>query len=156
MTKFDKNYTECSNIKHDCQCTDRLMIATQNGQVAAETFSILRELNPCCQLTATRLDHKAIGSYPPTEKKGIWLVICLICRNLEPIFTCRVLIFGLLKSNIKVRQDIPEFLTGNLLSIHIITFNLGWSWIFSLSTFVAQSSWAAHKPQMRENWELAL
>ena len=63
---------------------------------------------------------------------------------LEPIFTRRVLIFGLLKSNIKVRQDIPEFLAANHLSIHIITFNLDWSWIFSLHTFVARSSWAAH------------
>ena len=47
-------------------------------------------------------------------------------RNLEPIFACRSVICGLLKLNIKARQDIPEFLTANFLLIHVIALDIDW------------------------------
>ena len=51
-----KKSREHSNVKH--QCTDWFS-ATQNGEGAAESFSILLESNPSpfARLTATGLDH---------------------------------------------------------------------------------------------------
>ena len=47
-------------------------------------------------------------------------------------FACRDAILRLLKSNIKPRQDIPEFLTTNLLLIHVIAWDIDWSWKYFL------------------------
>ena len=40
------------------------------------------------------------------------------------------IVLRLLKLNIKARHDIPEFLTANLLSIHVIALDIDWSWNF--------------------------
>ena len=50
----------------------------------------------------------------------------IIC-NLKPFFAHRIAILGLLKLNIKARQDKSEFLTANLLLVHFITLKLNWN-----------------------------
>ena len=64
-----------------------------------------------------------------------WVVISY---NLEPIFACRVVIVGLLKFNIKARQDISELLTANRLSIYFVALNIDWGWNFFTFQFFAQ------------------
>ena len=79
-------------------------------------------------------------SVPPTTKP--WILIdlpkqivydVLHITSLKQFFDCRIVIVRLFKLNIKARQK-PEFLTANLLSIHITAFEIDWthhwSWIF--------------------------
>ena len=79
--------------------------------------------------------------YRSTEKNGILLVIS---RNFEQ----RIINFGMLKLNIKTRQDIPEFLTANLLSIHIIAFDIVWSlnFFFLFAQFLLNTHSVSHQP----------
>ena len=44
----------------------------------------------------------------------------------------------LLRLNIKARHDIPEFLNANLLSMHLIAFDVDWSW----NIFTQSGAWA--------------
>ena len=47
--------------------------------------------------------------------------------RLNQFFAGRFVILELLKLNIKARQEIPEFMTANPLSIHLIAFDIDWS-----------------------------
>ena len=42
----------------------------------------------------------------------------------------------------------------NLLSIHIIAWDIDWCWNFLFAQFLLSAHQAAHQPQERENWEL--
>ena len=53
------------------------------------------------QFTSTRLK--------PSNEKKVYALSCL--STLNRFFACWISIFGLLKSNLKARQDLPEFLT---------------------------------------------
>ena len=57
-----------------------------------------------------------MSSYQPRDKlETIWLVMFCNLEVLEPIFSlARLSYLGLLKLNIKARQDIPEFSTANI------------------------------------------
>ena len=44
--------------------------------------------------------------------------------TLNRFFECRMVVFGLLKLNIKARHDIPEFLTANFSSKHLIAWDI--------------------------------
>ena len=67
-------------------------------------------------------------------------------RNLEPIFACRSVICGLLKLNIKARQDIPEFLTANLYRYML----LHWTKIRVEFFLLAQFFPKAHQPAAQQ------
>ena len=74
-----------------------------------------------------------MGSYWSTEKT-VCNSSCL--ANLNQLFAYRIVVLGLLNLNIRAKQDIPEFLTANLLLIHSITVDIDWSWnIFSSPIF---------------------
>ena len=48
----------------------------------------------------------------------------------------RTVVLGFFKLNIKARHEIREFLNANLWSIHLIAFDIDWSWnIFTLHNF---------------------
>ena len=64
------------------------------------------------------------------KKNGTFLA------TLNRFFACRLVILGLLKLNIKARQDTSEFLTTNLLLIHIIELDIDWSCTFLLAHFL--------------------
>ena len=83
------NYRECSNIKarvSQCQCTDGFS-ATQNGrgkwllcqmEPLQRVSALIRNRTHVARqprLTATLLNHRAIGSYRLPEKNVIWLVV---------------------------------------------------------------------------------
>ena len=56
--------------------------------------------------------------------------------TLNRFFACRIVDLRLLKLNIKARHNILEFLTTNLLLIHVIALDIDWSWnIFTLHDF---------------------
>ena len=60
--------------------------------------------------------------------------------TLDQCFAFRIVIIRLLKLNTRVRQDIPEFLTANLLSIHIFASEIDLSWNnFSLHNFCSET-----------------
>ena len=92
---------ECSNIKsvHICALTGSVLrkMAVEWG------FSTLLQLNSChlthCNSPATRLHQ--------FRKKTVHESSYLATLNI--FFACRIFIFWLHKSNIKDRQDIPEF-----------------------------------------------
>ena len=84
-------------------------------------------------------------SVPPTTKP--WILIdlpkqivydVLHITSLKQFFDCRIVIVRLFKLNIKARQK-PEFLTANLLSIHIIAFDIDWTHHWSWNFFSSQS-----------------
>ena len=77
--------------------------------------------------------------YPSSKKTG-YDSSYLATWNL--FFACRIMIvvFRLLRLNIKARHNIPEFLNTNLWLMHLnndlIAFNIDWSWnIFTLHNF---------------------
>ena len=81
------------------------------------------------------LTGSAPRTYRSTEQKGVRIVRS--CDR-QPKSTCRIFIFGLLKSIIEVRQVSPEFLTTNLdqhILLHSRQFGIE---IFSLCTIFAQ------------------
>ena len=56
--------------------------------------------------------------------------------TLNWLFMCRIVILRLLKLNIKARYDMLEFLTANILWIHVIALDIDWSKnIFSMHMF---------------------
>ena len=98
--------------------------------------------------------------YQSTKQKIACDLSCFF--HIEPIFACRVVIVGLLQVNFKARQDIPEFLTANLLiDTHdsiIITLDMNRSWCCSLHKFCSMSieqliTVQVHWPQKSENCE---
>ena len=76
----------------------------------------------------------------------------------EPIFCVKLLIFGLPKSNIEVRQDTVECLTANLKSWDIIGCYIDWSWnIFSpyiLLNAHRAGHWPPQKSEKMRPWNL--
>ena len=74
----------------------------------------------------------------PPKKKSIWFVVS---SNCELIFCLQDCHSSIVKLNVKARQDIPEFLTANLLLIHSIVLDVDWSWKF-LENYQLQSWWA--------------
>ena len=86
------------------------------------------------RLLATCLNCKAMNSCQSTEKT---VYDSLHIATLNPFFVCRIVIVGLLYLNTKARQNIPDFLSANLLSKHVIALDIDWSWkIFSSHNFV--------------------
>ena len=146
---FSRNHEKTKT----CHCTDWLS-ATQNALGAAEGFSTHQDMNPNRQTLCYQslpLSHWFILI---ARKKGIWPIFC-ISQPATNFFACRTVVIGLFKLNIKARHEIPEFLNANLWLIHLITFNIDWSWnIFTLHNF-SQCS-AAHWPRKSENWELEI
>ena len=102
----------------------------QNGLLEAETFSTLQESNLSRHSRPTHndlpwpLSHEFVTNDLP--KKKVYESSYL--TTLNQFFACTIVIFGLLKLNIKAMHDIPESLTA--------------SWGY----------WAAHLPQESENW----
>ena len=47
--------------------------------------------------------------------------------NCNRVFAYRTVVHGLFKFNIKTRREIRAFLKANLLSIHLIAFDIDWS-----------------------------
>ena len=94
-----------------------------------------RDSAPCrsqthvSRLSMTSLNHSTIGSYQLLKKNSIWLVI------LRELFLTAFLGAELSISDssgwiIKARQAIPASLNANLWSIHLIAFDIDWSWNF--------------------------
>ena len=46
--------------------------------------------------------------------------------RLSKLFSCRIVVLGFLRFNIKARHNLPEFLNPNLLSIHFIAMDIYW------------------------------
>ena len=94
-----------------------------------------------------------------TEKKLYLTSDILQQKNgLNQIFCLQDCHSWMLKLNIKARHYLPEFLTSNLLLIHVIALDKDWSWnIFTSHIFCSMlinAHWAAHQPQKIEKWEL--
>ena len=142
MIKIDKkkDIENATVQKSTCQSTEGHS-ATQNGQEAAESFIATvsvqyRIQSPVARLTATSLTMRLYWS-----TKNMWYIYIYIYiyqlsyhsnlnQLLEYLSDC--LNFWLLKSNIEVRQDPPEFLNSHIWSIHVITLDIDWQWnIFS-------------------------
>ena len=98
------------------------LCATQNDQKAA------RDPEPCWNrtqvswVTVFGLNHHLVASYWLLDKNCIWVVTSC---SLEPIFffPLRIVVLWLLK----FKHYLPELLTANLLSIHVITLDIDWS-----------------------------
>ena len=92
---------------------------------AVNSLSTLRESNPCCP---THCSPKPLSH---------WFVLRKTVYNssylafLSPFFVCRIVVLGLLRSNIKTWHDITEILTVNLLSINLIHVDIEWIMKFS-------------------------
>ena len=72
------------------------------------------------RLDLTQQSHDFVSIY---RKKTEYDLTYL--ATLNRFFPCRIVILGLLKINIKARQDISEFLTANLWSIYVIATWIG-------------------------------
>ena len=86
----------------------------QNGQEAAQILSTLRKSIPCSLTQCYLHHHHAMSSNESTSTEK-WYMNCHI---LHPSLHAGILIFGLFKLNIKIRQGTvpgtPEILTANL------------------------------------------
>ena len=88
-------------MKRTCQSTDRLSATEIKGQQRAPLLVLCQIQTHVAQHTATHFHYWAI-------KKMMYQILILsiiISCNLEPIFCMQDFMFGLLKSNIEVRQD---------------------------------------------------
>ena len=92
-----------------CQCNDGLS-ATQNGvwqRVSAPCGNRLG--NHITRFNETQHSHDFVSIYRKRTEYDLTYL-----ATLTRFFACRIVILGLLKINIKARQDISEFLTANL------------------------------------------
>ena len=121
-----------------------MLSAMQNGQEVGSSSCEFQ--THVILLTATRLDHWAIGLYWFIEENCIWLVTS---SNFEPFkFFCMQDCCSLIAQVEYQGGNLPEFLTtklvaapwhkpfNRLLLINIITWDIDWSWnIFTLHNF---------------------
>ena len=119
--------------KRAYQCTDGLS-ATQNGRGAAEGFTTQLESNPC-RLTLCNKSYPLSHWFISIAGKKRYMTRC-IKPPATYYFAHRTVVLAFFKLNIKARHKIREFLNANLWSIHLIAFDIDWSWnIFTLHNF---------------------
>ena len=153
-----KNYRERSNIK--------------SARVSALTGSVPRKMAEARQIVqqSSGIEPKLPNSLQLSlTTKTLVSIDCwkkrYMTRRISPpatdFFAYRTVVLGFFKLNIKARHEIPEFLNANLWSIHLIAFDIDWSWnIFTLQCKFAQfllfAHRATHRPRKGENWELEI
>ena len=99
-----------------------MLSAAKNGRGARETFLTLHKscrnpihLPDSLQLAFTTMQQVLINELYITCQNGIYL------STLNQFSVCWIFIFRLLKSNLEVRQDTPEFLILKFLSTRLLT-----------------------------------
>ena len=105
------------------------LVPRKNCLGEAESFSTLLNSKPS-GLMYCLAGFKTMIIYPP---KMVHQSSYLATQS---IFFLLDFHFHFVQINIEVRQDIPEFLNANLLSIHIVALDIDWKWhVFSLHNF---------------------
>ena len=142
------NIKACESVYCRAQCHAKWAIVQQRVSAPCKNRT---------QVARLTIDHWAISSYRSPERNIIWLVVSHNLEGWNHIFACRIVVLGLLRLYIKTRHDIEEFLTANLWSIHLIAFDIDWSWnIFTLHIFAkcSSSSSSASKKWEVRTWNL--
>ena len=124
-----------------------LCVSALTGSVQHK-MTDLWELNPCgptnCYLPwPLRLKPQVMYQY--SEENNI---ILITFSSLKLILCVQILVLGMLNLNTKGRHYLTKFLTANPLLIHLITWDIDWSWnIITLHNFLLNAHQAADWPQ---------
>ena len=131
-----KNYRERSNIKSARVSALTGSVPRKMAEAQQRVSALFRIRTHVARLTATSL--KPLNRINRWKKR-------YMTRRISPLandfFAYRTVVLGFFKLNIKARHEIRELLNANLWSIHLISFNIDWSWnIFTSHNFAQCSS----------------
>ena len=113
------------------------MAAMADSRVFQHSMPLIRNWTQVAKLTAkltaTHLNQSHL--FISISQKKQYMSRC-ISPHATNFFAYRTVVLGFFKLNIKARHEIREFLNANLWSIHLIAFDIDWSWnFFTLHNF---------------------